>query len=206
MIAVCQVCGNHDWDKEVQGNVIYCPRCGNKWNFKKLPLFILTGCSGVGKTVTARKLQEETQELVVLDADMFYNIMPHETESDYYDQVEQMESLSKNINQCGRPVLWAMAGNIDKISRTYHYRFFETVYILALVCEEQSLQNRMMKGRGINDREWIQSSIDYNHFFKTHRQIGEMHFDVLDTEGKDVSRVAKEVGVWIKTKWKGLEI
>jgi hypothetical protein len=31
---------------------VFCPVCGYQWSFKTMPLFILTGCSGVGKTVS----------------------------------------------------------------------------------------------------------------------------------------------------------
>lgn len=50
---------------------------------------------------------------------MFYNIMPHETEQDYYAQVEQIQSLSKNISQSGKSVVWTMAGNIDKLKDVF---------------------------------------------------------------------------------------
>ena len=53
MLGICSACGNTEWDKEVTGNVIKCPKCGNEWKFDKLPIFFLTGCSGVGKTTTA---------------------------------------------------------------------------------------------------------------------------------------------------------
>ena len=99
-------------------------------------------------------------EFTVLDGDMFYNIMPHETEEDYYDQVEQIGSLSKNLMQTGLPVLWTMAGNLDKLSKTYNSRFFREIYCLALVCEEELLRARMRDGRGITDEGWIQSSVD----------------------------------------------
>lgn len=136
MIGICQKCGNHKWDKIVDRNRIKCPRCGNSWEFQKLPLFILTGCSGVGKTTTAQQLQKMRVDFTVLDADMFYNIMPHETEQDYYAQVEQVLSLSKNIAQSGKTVLWAMAGNIDKINHAIGDMPYKT-----LNTENQSVQD-----------------------------------------------------------------
>ena len=151
MIGICTKCGNHQWDKEVKGDEIHCPKCGNSWKFIKLPLFILTGCSGIGKTTTAMEIIRRKAEFTVLDGDMFYNIMPHETEEDYYDQVEQIGSLSKNLMQTGLPVLWTMAGNLDKLSKTYNSRFFREIYYLALVCEEELLRARMRDGRGITD-------------------------------------------------------
>ena len=175
MIGICPKCGNHQWDKEVKGNEIFCPKCGNNWKFTRLPLFILSGCSGVGKTTTAMEIIRRTTEFTVLDADMFYNIMPHETDEDYFDQAEQIGSLSKNHNS----------------------RFFPAIYCLALVCDEELLRARMRNGRGITDEEWIQSSVDYNHYFKTHRQLGDMAFDTWDISGKTPAEAADYVIQWV---------
>ena len=38
MLGICSSCGNHEWDKEVEGNKIRCPKCGNEWTFEKLPM------------------------------------------------------------------------------------------------------------------------------------------------------------------------
>lgn len=65
MISICSNCGNHEWDKEVTGNKIKCPKCGYIWEFKKLPLYILTGCSGIGKTTAAQELQKMTDEIII---------------------------------------------------------------------------------------------------------------------------------------------
>lgn len=202
MIAICSKCGNSNWDKTVDGNKIVCPQCGNAWNFLKKPLFILTGCSGIGKTTTAREIQKRTTDFVVLDADIFYNIMPHETDADYFEQVEQLGNLSKNIMQCGKPVVWTMAGNIDKLSHTYHCRFFSEIYVLALVCGEESLRRRMTEGRRITDERWINSSLEYNSFFKTHNQIDGIRFDTVNTEGKTAVEVAAAVLRWMKERRK----
>ncbi len=198
MIAICPGCGNHRWDKEVDGDWIVCPNCKERWRFIKKPLYILTGCSGIGKTVTAREIQKVTSDFVVLDADMFYNIMPHDTDADYLAQMEQIGSLSKNIMQCGKPVLWTMAGNIDKFPSLYHYRFFDGISVLALVCGEESLRRRMTEGRHITDDGWINSSVEYNNYFRTHDQIGDVRFDTLDTEGKGIPEVAEAVLAWLR--------
>ena len=85
MIAICPNCRSHEWNKLVKGSHIFCPECGAEWQFKKEVLYVITGCSGVGKTTTAQELQKLTTDYVVLDADLFYNIMPHESEEDYFD-------------------------------------------------------------------------------------------------------------------------
>ena len=165
-----------------------------------MPLFVLTGCSGMGKTTTGIEIMKQQNEFIVLDADMFYSIMPHDTQEDYYNQIEQVESLSKNIMQTGKTVLWTMAGNLDKLNHVYNRRFIGEIYCLALVCEEEELRRRMTEGRKITDEGWIQSSVDYNHYFKTHDCLADMPFEVFDTTGKSVPQVAEYVIGWVKGK------
>ena len=87
-----------------------CPKCGHARPFRKLPLFILSGCSGVGITTTAQAIMQRAVEFVVLDADMFVGMLPKGTGAERRNWVEQMLSLSKNIAQSGCPVLWTNAG------------------------------------------------------------------------------------------------
>lgn len=172
MAEQCVRCGNTKWDKKVENDMIICPQCGYSWKYTKLPLFILTGCSGIGKTTTAHELMLNTTEFIVLDADIFFNLMPHETQEDYFGQIEQIESISKDIMQVGKPVLWTMADNLDKLNKVYNRTFLGDIYCLALVCDEKSLRNRMKQGRGITDEEWIESSVQYNNYFKEHDAMG----------------------------------
>ena len=125
MIEVCLHCGNGAWDKAVEEQTIVCPICSSKWDFLKFPLFFIIGASGVGKTTAARILQRKTQDFIVLDADMFYNILPHDTEEDAYNMIEQILYFSRNAMQCGKPLVWTRAGNIDKLS------------IVSLLCNKQ---------------------------------------------------------------------
>lgn len=198
MIGICIKCGNWDWDKEVNGNEVRCPKCGHTWEKQTLPLFILTGCSGVGKTTTAQCIQQKKVDFVVLDADIFYGRMELDSEDGYWKRVELMEQLSMNIIQSGRPVLWTMAGNIDLLHKVYCRRFFSDVKCLALTCEEKLLRKRMKEGRGITDEGWIQSSVDYNEYFRTHDHHGDTYFETFDISGKPVNEVADYVISWMK--------
>nr|WP_295682222.1 hypothetical protein [uncultured Lachnoclostridium sp.] len=61
MIGNCPNCGNYHWQKEISEDRkrIICIQCNHQWNFNSLPLFILTGCSGVGKTLLRRSYFKE---------------------------------------------------------------------------------------------------------------------------------------------------
>ncbi len=197
MVGICPKCGSHAWDKTVSGTTVCCQKCGHTWQFQKMPLFILTGCSGVGKTTTAQELLLRGVDFVVLDADAYYSIMSLQTQEDYLKKFEHMQSLSKNIMQSGRPVLWTVTGNLPLLRQTYSERFFSDIYCLALVCEEHALRHRMTEGRRITDSQWIESSVDYNRYFQTHTQIENMPYTLLDITDKSVAQVADDVAAWV---------
>ncbi len=200
MMDICPACGCADWGKKVAGNVITCPRCGARWSFLKLPLFVVTGASGVGKTSAVQAMQAAVQDFVCMDADFFYNIMPHETFDDYMAQMEQMMSFARDVHQCGKPTVWAKAGNIDMLDQGYGPRFFSGIFVLALTCSEEELRRRMTEGRGITDQGWIQSSVDYNQWFQEHEYARGVHFERLDVSGLSVKETAAAVEGWIRGK------
>lgn len=200
MIGNCPKCGNYEWNKQVSENDIICQQCGHQWGFKAMPLFILTGCSGVGKTTTAQELIQRDTEFIVMDADFFYNILPHDTDEDYRNWVEQIMSLSKNIMQSGKPLLWTMAGALEHFEKTYHRRFFTKIHYLALVCNSIALEKRMREGRHITDSNWINSSIDYNRWFIEHGTVSNQKIDTYDITGKSVSEVADYVTQWVMAR------
>lgn len=200
MIGMCPKCGNYKWDKEVSKDKrhITCPECGHSWQFRALPLFILTGCSGVGKTTTAQELQQRETDFITLDGDFLYNLMPHETDADYHNWIDHIMFLSSDIMQSGRPLLWTVAGALEHFETGYHRRFFTDVHYLALVCDSDSLENRMREGRKITDEGWIKSSVEYNHWFVTKGIVSGHRVDTYDITGKNASEVADYVMYWEK--------
>ena len=198
MINICPYCHNYDQDKMVSENkkIVKCPKCGGEWASKGLPLFILTGCSGVGKTTTAMELMRRDINFIVLDADYFV-FMPSSTTEEWVEHIERMNEISADIMQCGKPVLWTMAGCIDRLHDNYYERFFNGIYCLALVCDEEKLERRMKEGRNIHDENWINGSKEYNRYLCRHDKIGDVHIDKLDISDLDVLKVADRVNEWV---------
>ena len=201
MIGNCPMCGNHAWDKTVTGCTVRCPACGHEWTFRKLPLFVLTGCSGVGKTTSAQALLQRNPDFVVLDADYLYAIMKPESRKEYAEWVEQMMNLAKDIAQSGRPVVWVTAGCLDLFHPAYHRRFFTEIHCLALTCSEEELRRRMTEVRGITDDEWIRSSVEYNRYFQTHERLEEMRFETLDITALSREARAEYLENWVRARW-----
>ena len=198
MLEICSKCGNHEWDKEVDGNTIKCPKCGYKWKFEKLPIYFLTGCSGVGKTTTAIELQKLTDEYVILDVDWLRKVAWPQNDEEENNLIEQIFYLTKDISQSKKAVVWTMAGGLDRLSRAYGKRFFSEIKVLALTAESETIRKRMTEGRGIDDAGWIQSSVDYNNYFRTHDILDDTKYDTLDCTNGTPAEIARKVLEWLR--------
>lgn len=198
MIEICSNCGNYQWDKEIIGNKLRCPRCGAEWDYISMPLFILTGCSGVGKTTTAIEIMRKKVDFVVLDADIFSGFINWDDEESCNGCVEMIANISKDIMQSGKPVLWTKAGCLDHFPQIYNSRYFSAINCLALVCDEASLRKRMREGRRITDEKWIGSSCDYNRYFMEHDHLGATKFETFDITDKEPGEVADYVIEWVR--------
>lgn len=190
MLNTCPRCHDHRWNKTVTGSTIHCP-CGYAWPFRKGPLFILSGCSGVGKTTTGMAVMRKSR-LVTLDADMF------DTSDPDGFWVEELLSLSRNIMQSGATVLFTSAGCVDKLARTYNRQFFSAIHVLALTCDQDELRRRMAEGRAITDEGWLTGSADYNEYFRTHKELAGQPFDTLDVTRITPEDAADAVIAWVK--------
>lgn len=196
MVEICPKCGNFSPDKTVKDNTIACPKCGHNWGFLRLPLFIVTGASGVGKSTTVHTLQQMSREFVCFESDLLYSIMPHETPEDYMSQTETLMAFSRDVMQCGKPAVWSRAGNIQMLPNAYGTRFFSGIFVLALTAGEAELRRCMTEGRGIADSEWIQGSVDYDRYFSEHDNIEGVYYDTLDVSKLTVQEAARELERW----------
>ena len=193
MISICPHCGSNRWNKTATATHITCPECGYSWPYRQGKLYLLTGCSGVGKTTTAIHLFGRTKDFAVLDADMFY--IPDD--SHLSSMLEKVCKMSAAFNQQGTTILWTKAGGLDCIKDTYHRQFFSEVKCLALTCEPDELRRRMTEGRGITDEAWLNGSRDYNEYFRTHDALGDVHFDTLDITRLTPAEAAEQVHSWM---------
>ena len=193
MISMCPQCGSNRWNKTATASHITCPECGHSWPYRRGPLLLLTGCSGVGKTTTAIRLFGMPKDFAVLDADMFY--IPDD--SHLLSMLEKVCNLSAAFNQQGTAILWTMAGGLDCIKDTYHRQFFSEIKCLALTCEPDELRRRMTEGRGIADKRWLNGSREYNEYFRTHNELGDVHFDKLDITRLSPVEAAEQVLAWM---------
>jgi AAA domain len=112
MLNICFNCGVYRADKviEPQGPFAVCPECGYKQAFLRLPLLIVSGASGVGKSTVCHHLLGQLNDVVLLDSDILWRPEFDQPEDHYRDFFETWLRLCKNISQSGWPVVLFGAG------------------------------------------------------------------------------------------------
>ena len=203
MMNVCYKCGHYDAAKEIDptGPYAICPACGHRHPFRRLPLLILCGASGSGKSTVGHHLPWMTQQAVVLDSDILWSAAFDQPETNYRDFYETWLRLAKNIAQAGKPALLISAGGIpENIEPCVERRYFSALHYLALVCDDATLAARLRQRPA-----WRQSSepaieehVAFNRWFKTHAEEQTPPITLLDTTEVAIEQTAARVAAWIE--------
>lgn len=205
MLNVCWNCGLYRVDKVIDpvGPYAVCPECGHKHPFKQLPLLLVAGASGTGKSTVCQELLGRLDEVVLLDADILWQPAFNQPENQYRNFFETWLRMAKNIGQSGRPVVLfgAGLGVPDNIEPCIERRYFSEVHYLALVCAEerlrQRLQNRPM-WRQSGQAEFIEGQIQFNQWFEERGRDPTPPIALLDTTSLAIPETTSQVASWIR--------
>mgnify|MGYP003297488408 FL=1 len=74
------------------------------------------------------------------------------------------------------------------------------MYYLAIVCDDETMMQRMTVGRKVTDENWIASSMQFNNWLKENNDKTEPNIDLLDTSNLTPEQAAEYVDRWIKSK------
>ena len=148
MMNVCLHCGEYRADKRIDpdGPNAVCPLCGHRHPFRQLPLLVVSGASGAGKSAVLQRLAGRVDGAVLLDADILWRSEFDQPEEGYRGFFETWLRLCKNISQSGRPVVLfgAGVGVPANLEACVERRYLADVHILALVCDDEVLAERLL--------------------------------------------------------------
>lgn len=158
MFNVCCGCGQYRDDKrvevessvaladrivEVESAVAICPECGHQQRFKRLPLYVVTGASGSGKTTALMALARHSNEVVCLDSDILWRDEFNKPEEDYATYRNLWLRMAKNIAQAGRPVALFGSATPGQFEQCVERRYIGDIRYLAYVCDDKELEKRL---------------------------------------------------------------
>jgi len=200
MFNVCPNCGEYRVDKIIvpDGPYAVCPHCEYQHKFVRLPLFVLTGASGVGKTATCLALAAKTTNFVVMESDILWRKEFNQADTGYRDYRETWLRVCKNISQAGKPVILCGAGIPAQFEECVERRYFSDIHYLALVCDDEVLASRLRNRpawRGAS-AEYIDTHVEFNRWLKANAQSTQPPMTLLDTSKIAVSETVEQVEQW----------
>ena len=202
MLNICPQCCAYRPDRILDegSKTMRCPECGATLPLQRLPLFLITGASGVGKSSVCRKLYLQERDYLVMESDIMWCDAFNEPESNYRRYRELWLRMCKNISQGGRPVVLCGCCTPDQFEPCVERRYFTNLYYLALVSDEEQLIRRLQEGRGIHDPAYIEGSVNFNRWLRNNARTTQPALELLDLTGLDADQGAQAADAWIRAK------
>ena len=164
---------------------------------KKLPLFIVTGASGIGKSTLCERLFHNESDYVVLEGDILWDDRFNTPETNYKAYRQLWLRLCAAISQAGKPVVLCGCVTPEQFEYLPERDFFTTIHYIAIVADQAILEQRMRVGRQVTDEGWIASSIHFNQWIKDHAHTTTPPMTLLEATDGRLDEQTKMLHDWI---------
>jgi hypothetical protein len=195
---VCGACGDYNAllvDKSAQR--ARCMSCGRVEPMRIVPLFIVTGASGAGKTAVVAELRRLMPDWDVFETDIMWG-------DDWQQVKNNWLRIAHSIAQSGRGTLLCGTMLPEEIDRCDHRDRFSQVYYLNLHCDDAARDARLRARPG-----WRRCTEE---FIAEHRKFARWLLDnaatafdppmiTVDTTNASVSAVAGQIRDWARERW-----
>jgi len=207
VLKVCAACGSFNSEHQILDGapgwgIAVCPSCGAGDRFRRLPLFVVTGPSGAGKTTACRLLTHTLPECIVLESDTLWGAIDASGDDGLERYWDAWPRVVMNIHQAGRPVL--LRGTVVPLlldSRPTQAYLAGTHYI-ALTRDDRALERRLRARpawRGCDDA-FIAEHVAFNRWFRSPSDPAQPPITVIDTISASVEESAQEVRRWMRSR------
>jgi hypothetical protein len=207
MFNVCPDCGLSQGEFEFDPAGFHvCPACGARRPHRLLPLLLVGGPAGAGKSTAGALLLGEVTEALVVESDLLWRREFNTPEDGYNDYFTLWLRLAAHLSQSGRPVAifgagFAVPHNVEPLAAR---ALFSSAHYLALVCDDSELTRRLSlrpRWRAHPDRDsLISEHLTFNRWLREHAAATNPPVTLLDTTGRPARETAAAVAVWIKEK------
>jgi energy-coupling factor transporter ATP-binding protein EcfA2 len=167
---------------------------------KKMPLFVITGASGVGKSTISKMLYENEKNYIVLESDILWDERFNTPEDNYRKYRELWMRLCANISQIGLPVVLCGCALPEQFEFCIERKYFTDIYYIGIICDEHILVSRMRDGRKITDEGWIKSSVEFNNWLRKNADKTSPLINLIDCSKITLDEAVEKVDVWIRNR------
>lgn len=207
MFNVCPNCGEYRVDKiiEPEGAYAVCPECKYRHRFNRLPLFVLNGASGVGKTTISLALSARAKDVVVMESDILWRDEFNQPDTNHRSYREMWLRVCKNISQAGKPVVLSGTGMPWQFEQCVERRYFSQIHYLTLICDDEVLaahlrSPRTWRGSPEHDciAQCIEEQVSLNRWLRDNARHTDPPMTLLDTTGLTLEESVQRVSRWIR--------
>ncbi len=205
MFNVCPQCGAYSDKKTIDpsGPFAVCPYCGHPHRFVQLPLFVLTGASGSGKTTIALQLAIALHECVTMECDILWGAVPATADDNYQGYRNTWLRVAKNIGQSGRPVVLVGSALPQQFEACPERRYFTEIHYLAAVYESDILAQRLRDRpawRRAGTEVFIDDMLKFNAYLRDHADSFTPSMATLDTGRQAIEESTAAVIAWVRER------
>ncbi|MGQ8871942.1 AAA family ATPase [Paenibacillus sp. TSA_86.1] len=159
----------------------------------KLPLFVITGASGTGKTTVSSHVRKLLPEFDVFDMDIIDNI-------DWQIAKENWLRVAYSISLSGRGTVLCGTMVPENIASSKYIEQFDRIHYVNLHCDDATRETRLQA------RGWDENAIeDHRNFANWLLQNADKAFDpvmpTVDTTDLSSEEAAKQIEQWVRGNW-----
>lgn len=166
----------------------------------KLPLFIVSGASGIGKSAASELLFQKEKDYIVLESDLLWHNVYNTPDDNYREYRRVWTRVAANVAQIGKPVVLCGSADPEQFEHLPERELFTKIHYLAVVCDDEILEKRMREGRRITDENWIKSSSSFNEWLKENADKTAPQITLLDNSALSPEETAEKIDRWIRER------
>ena len=192
-------------DPVPERGIAACRQCGTENRIPDVPLFVITGGSGCGKSTVSQGLLRKRNPYLVVDADfLFPNMKSFGSWDNFYNFATIVSlTLARNL----RPIVLVGGASLSQIEKAKTSAFFSSVHFL-VVSRDQASQTARLKGRclygttGPPTPESISNALNQARFI-AEEASSRSNATVLDTTNLSRDETISTVDNWILERLDG---
>ncbi|MGB3328440.1 MAG: AAA family ATPase [Thermomicrobiales bacterium] len=207
MFDVCPHCGLWSVERAVEDaendwGIATCPHCGDRLRFRRLPLFLVVGASGTGKTTLGFNLVHQLPDHVVMESDILWGTVDADADGSWSTYHNHWLRLVKNIHQAGRSVVLCGIADPETMEALPERRYLGTLHWLVLVADDEVLADRLRARpdwRESSGEEFVTSAVNHNRWYRG-LAASDPSIPMLDTSRLDREAIAFAATAWVRSR------
>lgn len=137
------------------------------------------------------------KDYIAIESDILWNNVYNTPENNYKEYRELQLRMCKNISQIDKPVVLCGCTTPKQFEKCYERRYFKDIHYLAVVGSDEVFIKNLTQGRNIKDKDWINSSLNFNRWLKDNADKTNPKIQLLDISDISIENAAVIVDEWI---------